>query len=323
MWNQPNPFAIVMCTYNGERFLELQLQSLREQDGVAEIVVSDDGSTDGTLELLQRHAAEDPRIRVFRTPRNLGVTANFEYAIGLARAPWIALADQDDIWLPGKLARMRARWDGESCLLHHASRKFRGTEMPQHTGHRVIEHRKFSGRDWRGLLHRNSIVGHTIVFRADLRAQLAPFPQALPHDWWLGVGAALHGSVQFVDECLVHYRMHRANTYHRSGSRLRRLRGEFEMRLTLLRALLTRWDLPAGGQEFVRRYLALLQAAPAAGSAWRLGQFYFAHAALFFGSERFAPSHLTSLRKSVTVVLGVSLHGPRAVAPVAREFAAR
>ncbi len=323
MWNQSDPFAIVLCTYNGERFLELQLQSLREQDGVAEIVVSDDGSTDGTLGLLQRHAAADPRIRLFRTPRNLGVTANFEHAIGLARAPWIALADQDDIWLPGKLARMRARWDGESCLLHHASRKFRGTGMPRHTGHRVIERRKFSGRDWRGLLHRNSIVGHTIVFRADLRAQLVPFPQALPHDWWLGVGAALHGSVQFVDECLVHYRMHRANTYRAAGSRLRRLRGEYEMRLTLLRAMLARKELPASGREFVRRHLALLQAAPAGGFPWRLWRFYLAHAPLFFSSERFTPSRFTCVRKSFAVALGAAWQGLAGSAAGAREFAAR
>lgn len=102
MWSQANPFAIVLCTCNGERFLDEQLCSLRVQDGVAEIIVVDDSSTDATVEILDRHAAEDARISVSRNQVRLGVTGNFERAIGLARSPWIVLADQDDVWLAGK-----------------------------------------------------------------------------------------------------------------------------------------------------------------------------------------------------------------------------
>ena len=92
MWTRPAPFTVVLCTFNGARFLDEQLQSLREQDGVAEIVASDDGSTDDTLAILARHAAEDARIRINQNRERLGVTGNFEQAIRLARSPWIALA---------------------------------------------------------------------------------------------------------------------------------------------------------------------------------------------------------------------------------------
>ncbi len=219
MWSQSNPFAIVVCTCNGERFVDEQLQSLREQDGVGEIVVSDDASTDGTLAILLRHAEEDSRILISRNPARLGVTANFQHAITLVRAPWVALSDQDDIWLPGKLARMRACWDGNSLLMHHASHKFRGLHAPRLASVRADERRKFRGTDWRRLLHRNSVVGHTVVIRADLARQLMPFPRTLPHDWWLGLGAGIRGSVQFLDEYLVHYRIHQSNAYHAAGSR--------------------------------------------------------------------------------------------------------
>ena len=86
MWSQPNPFAIVLCTCNGERFIDRQLSSLREQEGVARIVISDDNSTDSTLAILSRHANEDPRILLHRNQRRLGVTANFQHAINLAKS---------------------------------------------------------------------------------------------------------------------------------------------------------------------------------------------------------------------------------------------
>ncbi len=298
MWTRPAPFTVVLCTFNGARFLDEQLQSLREQDGVAEIVASDDGSTDDTLDILQRHAAEDARIRINQNRERLGVTRNFELAISLARSPWIALADQDDIWLPGKLARIRARWDGSACLVHHASRKFRGFQVPRKFAHWIGDGRKFSGSDWRRLLYRNTVVGHTTLFRADLAARLAPFPRDIPHDWWLGVGAALHGRVQFVNECLVHYRIHSTNAYHAAGSRVRRLQVEHTQRLALLQILFSRGLLPAAGLEFAGQYLALLRGSNPGVFPWRLWHFYRWHAPLFFGGPHYEPSPFTAQRKS-------------------------
>ena len=156
-------------------------------------------SRDRTLEILEHHAREEPRLRVIQNRSRLGVVANFENAMRQATSPWIALADQDDIWLPGKLARLRARWNGRADLIHHSSRKFRGLLAPRVFEHWSCEYRKFSGHDWRRLLYRNSVVGHTAVFRAELLRKIAPFPQTVPHDWWLGLGIAVHGEAQFVD----------------------------------------------------------------------------------------------------------------------------
>jgi glycosyltransferase involved in cell wall biosynthesis len=305
MWSQSNPFAIVLCTYNGERYLDAQLRTLRAQEGVAEIVVSDDGSTDGTMAILHRHAAEDARMRISRNETRLGVTANFQKAIGLAHAPWIALSDQDDLWLPGKLARLRACWDGDSCLVHHASYKFRGSSAPKYPRHAAGERRKFSGRDWRRLLYRNTVVGHAAVFRADLARQLTPFPDGLPHDWWIGLGAAIHGEVQYVDEYLVLYRIHDRNAYHAAGSRLERLREEHWLRRSLLQALVDRWELPARERAFTEKYLALLCESSAGAFPWRLWWFYLCNASLFFGGAYFNRSEATYFRKSCVAALAV------------------
>lgn len=292
--------SIALCTFNGERFLDVQMRSLREQRGVAEIVVVDDGSTDGTLAILARHAAEDPRVRIHRNPLRLGVTRNFEHAIGLARSSWVALADQDDVWLPGKLEQMRARWDGVSGLMHHATRKFHGQVrglLPSPAG----ERRKFFGSDVRRLFYRNSIVGHTVLIRSDLARQLMPFPQGVPHDWWLAVGAAVHGEVQYVDEYLVHYRIHENNAYHSSGSRFRRLRSEHEMRLRMLQALAGFSIVTDSVRDFARDYRKLLQLH---SSAWALWRFYVKHARVFFGGVDAPPSRFTGLRKSFGATLG-------------------
>lgn len=183
--NSMRSISIVLCTFNGARFLDEQLRSLRCQEGVDEIVAVDDQSADDTMAVLNQHASEEARMRVHWNERRLGVVRNFEQAIRLARGDWIALSDQDDIWVPEKIARLRAAWDGVSCLMHHATRKFRGTP-PRVLPARAGESRKYHGDDARRLLYRNSIVGHTTLVRADVARRLLPFPEAVPHDWWIG-----------------------------------------------------------------------------------------------------------------------------------------
>jgi glycosyltransferase involved in cell wall biosynthesis len=301
--------SVALCTYNGARFLDEQMRTLREQAGVAEIVAVDDASTDETWTILRSHAGQDARIRLFRNKVQLGVTGNFERAIRLVRGEWVALADQDDIWLPDKLARLRAAWDGGSCLMHHATRKFRG-DVPPASRFPAGERRKFSGSDVRRLLYRNSIVGHTVLMRADMARSLAPFPRGVPHDWWLGVGAAVLGRVQYVDEHLVHYRIHARNAFHAAGSRWRRSRAEHGLRLELLQAL-TGWQgLSGPAGVFVQTYRRLLEQSERGTFPWALWRFYLRHASLFFGGGSDL-SPIRRIRKSSGAALGAMWRTPQ------------
>jgi glycosyltransferase involved in cell wall biosynthesis len=302
--------SIVLCTYNGALHLDEQLRTLRAQTGVAEIVVVDDGSTDGTWGILERHAGQDARIRLNRNPEKLGVTRNFERGIRLARGEWVALADQDDVWLPGKLARLRAAWDGRACLLHHATHKFRGS-VPPALSSPAGERRKFSGQDLRCLLYRNTIVGHTTLVRTEVARQLMPFPAGGPHDWWIGAGAALLGQVQYIDEYLVHYRIHAGNAYHAAGSRWRRLRAEHGLRLEILRALTRRQELSGVTADFVRDYRRLLETVEIGTFPWALWWFYLRHASpLFGGGESLSP--VRRIRKSCLAAFGAMMAWPPA-----------
>ncbi len=100
--------SVVLCTYNGTRFLQKQLQSLRDQTlQPFELVVCDDQSTDSTLQLLEsfRQEVSFP-VHVMVNEVNLGSTRNFEQALQRASGEFLALCDQDDIWFPEKLATL-------------------------------------------------------------------------------------------------------------------------------------------------------------------------------------------------------------------------
>ena len=91
--------SIAICTYNGERFLKKQIDSLLNQGySNIEIIAVDDRSTDRTWDMLQEYAQKDKRVQTYQNEKNLGYARNFEKAITLCKGDFIALADQDDIW---------------------------------------------------------------------------------------------------------------------------------------------------------------------------------------------------------------------------------
>ena len=94
--------SVCIATYNGARYIGEQLASILKQlSAEDEVVVSDDGSTDGTLDIVR--SFNDRRIRIVDGPRRHSPTLNFEWALRNAKGEYIFLADQDDVWLPDKL----------------------------------------------------------------------------------------------------------------------------------------------------------------------------------------------------------------------------
>ncbi len=107
MGSAQQKISVALCTYNGERFLQKQLDSIANQTRLPdEMVVCDDRSTDRTVAMVREfQASASWPVRVFENEHNLGSAANFERAIGLCSGDLIALSDQDDIWYPNRLAR--------------------------------------------------------------------------------------------------------------------------------------------------------------------------------------------------------------------------
>ena len=211
--------SVALCTYNGARFLPEQLASIAAQTRLPdELVVCDDGSTDDTLATLERFAATVPfPVRIIRNPVNLRSTKNFEKAISLCTGDLIALCDQDDVWLPQKLAIQAEVLERDASIGGVFSDAELIGDHSQLLRHRLWRGIHFSPRE-RGqlqagkavdvLLRKNVVTGATLMFRAELRAVLLPIPGVWVHDGWIAWMLALNSRLALIGEPLIHYRVH-------------------------------------------------------------------------------------------------------------------
>ena len=201
--------SIVMCTFNGEKYLAEQMDSLLGQTVVpSEIIVQDDGSTDGTMALLQDYAQANPVIKLFSNDGPHGVNSNFFSALRRASCDYIAICDQDDIWEPDKIEKQLAAID-DKLLCTCRSKPF-STD-----GSQVNYDPRTPNYSLPRMLY-TSIAGHTMLIN---RRLLDVIPDQstvgrLYYDIYLAMAAAAHDSIVLVDEVLVHQRRYDgAETY--------------------------------------------------------------------------------------------------------------
>ena len=203
--------SIALCTFNGEQYLTEQLNSLVNQRYPnIEIVVVDDQSTDGTLEILESYALKYRNINLRKNEANLGYIKNFERAIGLCKGEFIALADQDDIWELNKIDLMY-ELIGRHSLIYHDSQFIdaQGKSMDKKLSDIV---NFYNGNSPDAFVFFNCISSHALMFNRSLINALFPFPTSNLHDAWIAFVASNVGSITYLKECLVHYRNHATNT---------------------------------------------------------------------------------------------------------------
>jgi hypothetical protein len=203
----PPLISIALCTYNGERFLRGQVESLLAQDYPSfEIVAVDDASTDGSASTLDAIAARDPRLRVFRNATNLGFRLNFERAMGLCRGELIAPSDQDDLWRKDKLRLLQgALGDAAAAYCDSELIDARGRLL----GRRLSQKFRMARIDEpASFLFDNCVAGHALLLRRTLLERALPIPEGMFHDWWLAFVAAAAGGIAWCPEPLVQYRQH-------------------------------------------------------------------------------------------------------------------
>jgi Glycosyl transferase family 2 len=217
----PDKFSVAMCTYGGARFVGAQLESIAAQTRPPdELVVCDDRSPDETARIVEGFAAVAPfAVRLHVNERNLGSTKNFERAISLCEGDLIALSDQDDVWLPGKLARLEEEFRRRPRAALVFSDAEIADESGRPTGRRLWESvgvgrgeldRLRAGKGLGELLSGATVTGATAALRADLRRLVLPIPEGLPliHDAWIALLAACVAEVSAVEAPLVLYRRH-------------------------------------------------------------------------------------------------------------------
>ncbi|HST51642.1 MAG TPA: glycosyltransferase family 2 protein [Pyrinomonadaceae bacterium] len=216
-------FSVAMCTYNGGRFVGEQLESIAAQTlAPSELVVCDDRSTDETVRVVEHFATSAPfPVRLLVNERNLGSTKNFARALSLCEGDIVALSDQDDVWLPGKLARFAAEFGRAPAAGLVFSDAEIVDERTRPTGQRLWEQvgldraereRLSAGRAIGDLLSGATVTGATMALRARLRSLVLPVPDGLHviHDAWMALLIACVSQVRALDEPLVLYRRHNA-----------------------------------------------------------------------------------------------------------------
>lgn len=230
--------SVALASFNGSRFILPQVESILEQLGADdELVVADNGSTDGTWEILTDLSKRDLRVKIFLNDQIKGVIQNFAYALQQCQGEIIFLADQDDLWYPTKVKAILDVFDRNSPVLLIQS----DAELIDENG-QLLEPSFFALRQsGPGVLKnfwRNTYQGCTLAFRKSLLAVALPFPAHLPmHDMWLGILAEWTGKVLFIPDRLTAYRRHAGN---KSGLLPRETRQVIRWRVDLAIALISR-----------------------------------------------------------------------------------
>ncbi len=213
---KPPTISIAMATYNGGRFVAEQLRSLAGQElPPTELVVTDDGSTDGTPDLIEAFAASAPfEIRVHRNAGRLGVLRNFEKALSLCRGDIVFLSDQDDMWLPDKIRTVVEAFDAHPEALVILNDKIITDEALVPSGTTMLTNiRGFGSPD------SCFVAGCCAAFRRQWLDFALPIPEGPPaHDSWLLGLAHRLGKVRIIERPLQFYRRHSENVSQNSYS---------------------------------------------------------------------------------------------------------
>ena len=214
--------SVAVCTYNGEKYIEEQLNSILDQNlKVDEIVLCDDRSTDDTFDIAKKTLEKSGvSYRIEKNAENLMVTKNFEKSASLCTGDYIFFADQDDIWEKDKTEKMIAAFgekddgtvmvfsdakvvDGDGKFLMPSLYKKGGTFSY------LLKDKDFTD----GFIRlNNTVYGCTMAVKREFLSAIFPFVESpANHDGWICACAPLFGKTKFIQDALISYRIHGGN----------------------------------------------------------------------------------------------------------------
>ncbi len=217
---------ILLATYNGEKYLREQIDSiLRQSYKDFRLIISDDGSEDSTKEILDEYVQKDGRIIVFCQKKNLGVTKNFEFLLSKVENEYFMFSDQDDIWKEDKIEKSLNKLKSENADLVYSDLEVVDENLNvtyesywklKGFYNRIKEH-----NDFNSLYLNNYITGCTMLSKKELLDVILPFPsesEFVIFDYWMALMISQKGKMAYIEEPLTKYRQHKKNTI---GSRRR------------------------------------------------------------------------------------------------------
>ena len=201
--------SVCMATYNGEKFLREQIDSILKQLGENdELIISDDGSTDNTLNIINSY--DDKRI-IFLNCNKQCYTKNFENALSHSKGDYIFLADQDDVWLPGKV---------DACLKALENFDFIVTDaiVVDESKSVIIESYFKYCNVRKGFIYNllfTRYIGACMAFKRNVLQSVLPIPdneKYIAHDYWIACVCEKKYNVKLINTPFLLYRRHSNNT---------------------------------------------------------------------------------------------------------------
>lgn len=285
--------SVALCTYNGERYITAQLESIAAQTIPAtEVLIFDDASTDATAQRVREFIASydgPTRFSLESTERAGGVVPNFERALAACTGEFIALSDQDDVWHPDRLeVAVGHLTDHPHLLVVNADGRVVDANG-EPTGDTLLSALYVSPRDleqvhaghgFPQLIRRNIVTGAATILRRSLLEDALPLAPDWVHDEWLAILAAARGGMDTIERPLIDYRVHDANqigvkapTLKHRLAQLRVPRGDrlekLASRSTQLVERLGQRDVPSAVTDLARRKQSF-EARRARYPRWRL-----------------------------------------------------
>lgn len=206
--------SIVVATLNGEKYLKKQLESLNNLTYEnKEIIISDDGSIDDTISIIEEFGQKS-KITFVKNRKQHGINGNFSNAIQYAKGEYIALCDQDDIWLPDKLEQLVEHID-DFDLIHGGVLVIDENDSihPDQAIQQLYVVDKTKQYHFTDYIKTNHALGCTMLIRTSFLKRIMPIPSdAIFHDWWIVLCAIKKSGIVFLDQPVIQYRQHHTNT---------------------------------------------------------------------------------------------------------------
>lgn len=231
--------SVAMTTYNGEKYVEEQLESIRKQTrSVDEIVVVDDGSTDDTVDIVRNYARKYPKlgIRLKQNDTTLGYKKNFYKAISLCRGEITFLCDQDDYWFEEKVEKMCSLLEEHSEIGVVSSAFVQMDSSGKKGEQKSAYQRNMSESELicvpiEDLIFHNISQGCAMAMRREIKElYLRHFDEALPHDWAINVVASMTKKCYYWNVPMFFYRIHNHNTIGLNDNMILKQKNTMEVR---------------------------------------------------------------------------------------------
>jgi len=216
---------VLLSTYNGEKYLKAQLDSLYSQvNSDFEVIARDDGSSDTTVKILNSYD-----IKLLDSKENLGAKCSFsallKFAVENSDDEYFMFCDQDDIWVKDKIEKTLIKMkeiekDNSNLplLIHSDLELVDGQLNLINKSFWKNEYINPSMNTFSRLLMQNTITGCTVMINRKLAELAIPIPnEIIMHDWWLGLLASKFGKIAYIDKSLIKYRQHDENTIGAKG----------------------------------------------------------------------------------------------------------